>query len=137
MDQVKRILLVDDEPSILLSLTHLLASKSVSVIASSRMEEAEEALTVYRFDLVIADIRLSGVYGIEGLELLNYIKEISPETRVIIMTAYGSDEMREAAYARGAYHYYEKPIDVNDLVLKVSACGIQLDEPKGGKRCIH
>lgn len=121
---MKKVLIVDDEPSILLSLSHLLGNKDTVVVTCSRIEEAEEALDRYSFDLVIADIRLSGVYGIEGLELLSYIKNISPFTKVIIMTAYGSEEMREAAYRRGAYFYCEKPIDMDDLLSKVRECGI-------------
>ena len=121
---MKRIMIVDDEPTILMSLSHLLSSKDTTVITSSRIEEAEEALERYKFDLVIADIRLSGIEGREGLELLSYIKSISPETNVIIMTAYGSEEIRDAAYARGACYYFEKPIDVADLVRKIRSCGI-------------
>lgn len=134
---MKRILIVDDEPSILLSLSHLLSNDEVVVITCSRIEEAEEALDRYTFDLAIADIRLSGVYGIEGLELLSYIKEISPVTKVIIMTAYGSEEVKESAYKRGAYHYYEKPIDMDDLVKKVEDLGIKvaINKGRGGARC--
>lgn len=121
---MKKILIVDDEPTILLTLSHLLSSKGNTVITSSRIEEAEEALGRYTFDLVLADIRLSGMYGIEGLELLSYVKKISPGTEVIIMTAYGSDEIKDDAYRRGAFHYYEKPIDIPSLVDKVESLGI-------------
>lgn len=121
---MKKILIVDDEPTILMTLSHLLNNKDTTVITSSRMEEAEEALSRYAFDLVIADIRLSGMYGIEGLELLSFIKKMHAETEVIIMTAYGSDEIREDAYSRGAYYYYEKPIDLSHLVNKVQELGI-------------
>ncbi len=127
---MKRILIVDDERSILLSLSHLLSNNETVVIACSMIEEAEEALSRYKFDLAIADIRLSGVYGIEGLELLSYIKRISPETQVIIMTAYGTDKMKESAYGRGAYFYYEKPIDMDDLVKKVEELGVRAT-PRG------
>ncbi len=123
---MKRILIVDDEPAILMALSHFLSNENTLVITSSRIEEAEEAIDRYHFDLVIADIRLSGVEGIEGLELLKYIKHVRPETKVIIMTAYGSDEVRDLAYKRGAYHYYEKPIDMDDLVKKVENCGISV-----------
>ena len=116
---MKKILIVDDEPTILLTLSHLLSNKETNVITTSRMEEAEEALSRYVFDLVIADIRLSGMYGIEGLELLSFVKKMHPETEVIIMTAYGTNEIKEEAYKRGAFHYYEKPIDISDLISKV------------------
>lgn len=123
---MKKILIVDDEPTILMSLSHLLSNRDTTVITSSRIEEAEEALSRYTFDLVIADIRMSGMYGIEGLELLTYIKKLNPKTEVIIMTAYGSDEIREDAYRRGAFHYYEKPIDVTHLLSKIQTLGIIL-----------
>jgi len=130
---MKKILIVDDEPTILMTLSHLLSSRETTVITSSRMEEAEEALSRYSFDLVIADIRLSGMYGIEGLELLSFIKDMHPGTEVIIMTAYGSEEIKEDAYRRGAYYYYEKPIDLSDLVDKVHALGISLTSGQHAK----
>jgi DNA-binding NtrC family response regulator len=123
---MKKILIVDDEPTILLTLSHLLSNRETTVITSSKIEEAEEALSRYRFDLAIADIRLSGMYGIEGLELLSYIKKLSPSTEVIIMTAYGSEEMRDDAYKRGAFYYYEKPIDISHLIDSVHSLGITL-----------
>lgn len=121
---MKKILIVDDEQTILIALSHLLSNKDTTVITSSRIEEAEEALSRYTFDLVIADIRMSGMYGIEGLELLSYIKNARPETEVIIMTAYGSEDIKEDAYRRGAFYYYEKPIDIAHLISKVSGLGI-------------
>ena len=130
---MKKILIVDDEPTILMTLSHLLSSKETTVITSSRIEEAEEALSRYSFDLVIADIRLSGMYGIEGLELLSFIKGMHPETEVIIMTAYGTEEIKEDAYRRGAYYYYEKPIDLSHLVAKVHALGISLSSGEHAK----
>jgi DNA-binding NtrC family response regulator len=135
---VKRVLVVDDEPSILLSLSHLFSNDEVIVITSSRIEDAEEALEHFPFDLVIADIRLSGIDGIEGLELLNYIRKIRPETRVILMTAYGSEVMKESALRRGAYYYYEKPIDMNNLVKKAGECGIPvvINKQRGGAGCL-
>ncbi|MDA8092157.1 MAG: response regulator [Nitrospiraceae bacterium] len=127
---MKKVLIVDDEPTILLSLSHLLSSPSVSVITTGKIEEAEEALHTHQIDLVIADIRLSGVYGFEGLQLLEHIKAHSPAPKVIIMTAYSTPEMKEAAYANGAYHYYEKPLDINDLLDKAKDCGIPVTPPK-------
>lgn len=130
---MKKILIVDDEPTILMTLSHLLSGKDSVVITSSRIEEAEEALARYTFNLVIADIRLSGMYGIEGLELLSFIKRISPTTEVIIMTAYGSDDIRDDAYGRGAFYYYEKPIDIAHLISKVQTLGIQVPPPQGAQ----
>jgi len=120
---LKKILIVDDEQSILLSLTHLLKIPGVEVIACNEIEQAEAALGNSHFDLVIADIRMSGVNGIEGLELLSYVKQHF-DTEVIIMTGFGSAEIEADAYRRGAYHYFKKPIEIKDLMGKVSSLGI-------------
>ena len=120
----KRILIVDDEPTILLTLSYALRSDGVEVITASRLEPAEEALSRYAFDLVIADIRMSGVLGIEGLELLSYIKRYWPKTEVIVMTAHGSGDIQEEARGRGARYYYEKPVDINELAERIRSMGI-------------
>jgi len=119
----KKILIVDDEQSILLSLKHLLAIPGVEVITCTEIEQAEEALANSHFDLVIADIRMSGVDGIEGLELLSYVKQ-NFATEVIIMTGFGTADIEADAYRRGAYHYFKKPIEIKDLMQRVSSLGI-------------
>ena len=123
---LKKILIVDDEPTILLTLSYALRSKDVDVITASRLEPAEDALKKHTFDLVIADIRMSGMLGEEGLELLTYIKRNWPGTKVIIMTAHGTDEVRQDAYDRGAVHYYQKPVDIRELMQKIEELGIPL-----------
>lgn len=119
---IKKILIVDDEQSILLSLAHALKTDGVEVIACDEIEQAEEALANTHFDLVIADIRMSGINGIEGLELLSYIKQRFP-TEVIIMTGYGNEEIEAEAYRRGALHYFMKPIDIRELMNIASSIG--------------
>ena len=122
-DSLKKILIVDDEQSILLSLSHLLRYEGVEVLACNEIEQAEEALANTRFDLVIADIRMSGVNGVEGLELLSYIRD-NFDTKVMIMTGYGSPEVEVEAYKRGACFYFRKPLEIATLLKKVSELGI-------------
>ena len=119
----KKIMIVDDEQSILLSLSHVLKTEGVGVITCSEIEQAEAALDNTHFDMVIADIRMSGVNGIEGLELLSYIKDRF-NSKVIIMTGYGNDDIRNEAYRRGAYHYFQKPVAISELLQKVLSAGI-------------
>jgi DNA-binding NtrC family response regulator len=123
---LKKILIVDDEPTILLTLSYALRSKDVEVITASRLEPAEEALRRNTFDLVITDIRMSGMLGVEGLELLTYIKRYWPDTKVIMMTAHGSEEVQQDAYERGAIYYYQKPVDIRELMRKIEEMGIAL-----------
>lgn len=121
--KLKKIMIVDDERSILLSLSYALRAEGVEVFACDEISQAEEALENTGFDLVIADIRMSGINGIEGLELLRYIKE-RYGTEVIVMTGYGTDEIEAEAYRLGALHYFNKPIDISELLSRVSATGI-------------
>lgn len=121
--EIKKILIVDDEPSILMSLSYALKVEGVEVITCNEIESAEEALESTHFDLVITDIRMSGINGIEGLELLSYIRE-RYNSEVIIMTGYGSDAIRADAHARGALHYFNKPIDIPELLVQVASLGI-------------
>lgn len=111
----RKVLIVDDEPTIQLTLSYALRGAGFEVVTASRLESAEAALQRYSFDVVIADIRMSGILGIDGLELLSYIKRRWPQTIVIIMTAYGNEELRKDAFERGAAYYYDKPIDITDL----------------------
>jgi DNA-binding NtrC family response regulator len=120
----KRLLIVDDEPTILLTLSYALGSEGVEVMTASRLEPAEEALFHNVFDAAIVDIRMSGILGVEGLELLSYIKRNWPKTEVIVMTAYGSDEIKKEAYERGARYYYDKPVDIHQLAELVRSLGL-------------
>lgn len=120
---LKKILVVDDEKSILLSLSQLLRTEGVEVVVCAEVEEAEAALSSGSFNLVLTDIRMSGIAGIEGLELLTYIKD-QYSTEVIIMTGYGTTEIEEEAYRRGAFHFFRKPIDTIELLNKVAELGI-------------
>jgi len=120
---LKKILIVDDEQSILLSLSYVLRVEGVEVLACSEIEQAEEALTSSHFDLVIADIRMSGINGIEGLELLSYIKK-QFATDVFIMTGFGSPDIEAEAYRRGATQYFSKPIEIPVLLDAVARLGI-------------
>lgn len=134
VSEVKKVLVVDDEPTILLSLSHCLRSQGVEVIKCRSYEVAAEALSRYFFDLVIVDLRLGGNRGQGGLEILDLVKRISPETSVVIMTAYGSEEIKKEAYARGAFHYFNKPLNLDQLIQLVGTLGIaqpSLKRPPG------
>ena len=124
----KRILIVDDEPTILLTLSYALRSETVDVVTAGRLEHAEAALQRNTFDAVIADVRMSGMLGVEGLELLTYIKRYWPQTRVIVMTAHGSDEVQQDAKERGADHYFTKPVDIHDLMRTIRELGVPVKE---------
>ena len=62
--------------------------------------------------------------GEAGLELLSYVKKNSPKTKVIILSGSESGDMRKHALERGADHYYDKPVDIAELMHRVKEMGI-------------
>jgi CheY-like chemotaxis protein len=74
--------------------------------------EALQLLKQNRVDLVISDIRMP---DINGLDLLVRVKKEYPETKVIIMTAYGSSDVQREANQRGSLFYIEKPFEISDI----------------------
>ncbi len=114
MEDVKRLLIVDDEETITFSLyrAFIKAPVDCEVITAESGEEAWERIQEKPFDVVITDLAMPGM---GGFELLKRLKQEFPATRVIIITAYGSDEKEQRAYAIGADKYLEKPFDINEL----------------------
>lgn len=121
---MKKILVIDYDREVLSTLSGVLSDRDTAVIGSTMMEEAEAALSRYPFDLVIADIRVSGMVGREGLELLSYVKGINRNTEVIVLDGTASDEIRRDAAMRGAFAYYEKPFNTSQLKSRVALLGI-------------
>lgn len=110
----KRLLIVDDEETLTFSLyqSFIRSPKDYEVVTAASGEEALERLSEKPFDLVVTDIFMPGISGIEVLEK---IREAYPQTDVIIMTAYGSQEHRENAMNKGAKYYIEKPFDMKEF----------------------
>ncbi|NIU00651.1 MAG: response regulator [Nitrosopumilaceae archaeon] len=113
-NNLKRLLIVDDEESITFTLyqTFINASIDCEVVTASRAEEALQRFEKSPFDIVITDLAMPGM---DGLELLAILKKKRPATRVIVITAYGSDDREEKAYNLGADSYFEKPFDIHQL----------------------
>jgi len=121
----KRILIVDDEPSILLAFSKLLKRPGIDVDTAQTMGAAEALLNQNKYDAAIVDLRLTGVIGEEGLEIIKYIKEITPQTHVILVTGYGSPDVMAKTQALGAAFYFEKPVSGETLRNALASLGVQ------------
>lgn len=131
---MKKVLIVDDERNILELISRSLKGGDFEILTATRMVDAEFAIKNGQPELIIADIRLTGVVGQEGLELLAYVKEKSPGSKVIIMTGYGSPEIESQAMSLGAFHYFEKPVDLRELKNCVKGAGLTFTAAKGKKQ---
>src|SRR4030043_1085351 len=110
----KRVLIVDDEETLTWSMARSLSKDkdSYEVMIANNGREALHLLKKNKIDLVISDIRMP---DINGLDLLVTIKKEYPQTKVIIMTAYGSTDVQKEANLRGSLYYVEKPFEISDL----------------------
>lgn len=109
---MNRILIVDDEPSVRYSFRKLLREDHYDVLEAANGVDALRMLSKDRPNLVVMDIEMP---GISGLETIRRIKELKPHIPVIIMTAYGTTDRVIEAMKLGAYDYMEKPFDIDRM----------------------
>ena len=108
----RRILVVDDDPTIRSSFTEVLADEETEVRTAASAEAALATIDAQRPDVVLSDVRMP---GLDGIELLRLLKERAPETDVIIMTAYDDMPTAVASMREGAFDFLPKPLDLEDL----------------------
>jgi len=106
------ILLIDDEEMILDSLSAILFKDGYQVDCAKSGDEALEILRQKQYDLIITDIRMP---GINGLEMVEHLKTFKPNQKILVITGYGSLETAVKAQHRGVSDYLIKPIDIKSL----------------------
>ena len=111
-----KILIIDDERPIRETLEMFLREKGYVVSTSENGEGGLEAVQRERPDIVILDIRLPGM---NGLEVLRRIKEKQEDIHVIMITAYHDMETTDQAMKLGAYEYIHKPLDVDEFEIAI------------------
>lgn len=117
-DTPKRILIADDEESLTFFLGETLVGLSLGyeVERAYSGEEALAKISQQPFDLIITDFRMP---DIDGLELIEWVRAHYPQTRLILMTAYGNDRVEAEARRLEVYRYITKPFQVEDLITDV------------------
>lgn len=112
-----RVLVVDDQDSIRHFVSKAMEDEGHEVCSASSGEEALEVFTQQPPEVVILDLKLPGV---NGMEVLEKIKHISKETIVIMITAYGEISSAVKAMRKGAFDYITKPVDLDHLILSLN-----------------
>jgi len=110
------VLVVDDERSNVESLEKIFVKEGMRVLTAHDARQALEQLRSHRVHVVLTDLMMPGT---TGLELLRAVKEVAPESEVVLMTAYGSVEAAVSAMREGAYDFVEKPLKRMTIVKSI------------------
>lgn len=107
METHKKILIVEDDEEMRALLEDFFLEEGFETDSVSNGSEAFRKLVHESFILVLTDVRMP---GLTGLDILPGIRKLQPEIPIVVITAFGSEEIREKAFVRGATAYLEKPI---------------------------
>ncbi len=112
---MRKVLLLDDEPAVLSVLADYLQAPGLEIVTCREIEAAEALLEHHRFDVVVTDLRVSELGGLEGMRLIRWVSTHFPETTVLAMSGYVNDDVHALGRAVGAQAILEKPIDLRRL----------------------
>ena len=128
----RRVLVVDDEQVVGQILERFFASRGFSVATAFSGEQALARLQEETFDVVLIDILLPGIHG---LEVLKQAKQRLPNAKVAIITGLEDEELRAKARAHGVDAYVTKPFDFSDLVWSMLAGSVTLPSVAPKLKC--
>lgn len=115
---MKKLLIVDDQHGIRILLTELFMTEGYTTYQASNGKIALEIVRRESPQLVLLDMKIPGM---DGLEILKHIKEIDPSIKVIMMTAYGELDMIKETTMNGALMHFTKPFDIDEIRHAVNA----------------
>ncbi len=119
-----KVLLVDDESEFVSTLAERLYLRGIHAKTANDGEGAIRAVTEERPDLVVLDIKMP---GLSGIEVLKEIKKIESQLPIILLTGHGSTKEGMEGMKYGAYDYLMKPVDINELIQKIQEAISSID----------
>jgi len=111
-------LLIDDEKGFVATLAKRLARRNIQATQAYSGREGIQALRRQDFDVVVLDLKMEDM---DGLEVLKIIKIMAPELPVIMLSGHASDEAAQTGIKAGAFDYLTKPYDLKELLDKIGA----------------
>ena len=113
----EKILIVDDEPDMLKLLSMILREKTpYEITTTNNPIEAVELVKKERFDIVISDLKMP---GLDGIEIIDAVKKVDEDTPVIIVTAYGTVESATEAMQKGGFDFITKPFRKEHILFTI------------------
>ena len=105
----RKLLVVDDEESICFSMSEYFSQHGYKVDTAREMEEAEGLLKKTEYKVIIQDLRLGAARRPDGIEIIKMVHQRNPDTRIVVLTSYGSPEAEAEARNAGADAFLRKP----------------------------
>jgi len=105
----RKLLVVDDEESICFSMSEYFSQHGFKVDTAREMEEAEGLLKNTEYKVIIQDLRLGATRHPDGIEIIKMVHQRNPDTRIVVLTSYGSAEVEAEARSAGADAFLRKP----------------------------
>jgi DNA-binding response OmpR family regulator len=115
MDDKRKILMVDDKVTLCFAMREYFKLHNYQIDCAHTLDDAIKALNTSRYAVVIADLDLGGTHGLEGFDVIKMIQAQFPETRIIVLTAYGSAEIESAARDCGVSAFLHKPKPLSEV----------------------
>jgi len=123
MEKKLQIMIIDDEPIVGKRMKQALTKFGIDVEVFENSETALNRLKDRNFDIVVTDVRMDKV---DGIQILEYVRECSDHTKVIIITGYATVEVAQEALAKGAFDFIAKPFKPNDLRSVINKAALSL-----------
>ena len=126
--ETHRVLIVDDEPAICFAYRKLLENELFSFDICESVEAAIALLNKNRYLAVISDVRFAGSDNKDGVYFVSVLRKVQPQAKVILVTGYGSDELKKSAHELGISHYFEKPVKPSLILSLLRSLHLVADE---------
>lgn len=110
-----RLLIVDDEAAIRFAPSEYFRGDGWAVDSAAEKGKAEALFARTEYSAVIADLRLTGLHGVEGLDIIQRSRRLQPQTRVVILAGNGTPELEAEARRRGAAAFLHRPLPLVQL----------------------
>ncbi len=115
-DKIIKVLLVDDEKGYINVLSNRLSKRSIDATKAFSGTQAIQILRKNDFDVVVLDLKMEDM---DGIEVLKIMKKMAPEVPVIFLTGHGSQEAAREGIASGTFDYLTKPCELSQLIEKI------------------
>jgi DNA-binding response OmpR family regulator len=115
MDDERRILMVDDKVTLCFAMREYFNLYGYQVDCAHNVDEATARLNASSYEVMIADLDLCGTHDLDGFKVIKMAREQFPETRIIVLTAYGSAEVESAARDLGVNAFLLKPSPLSEV----------------------